>query len=116
MDGDIHLCENVADQSKLEDWMEYQDYELRDYEGLEEGLKEAQERLTSKRRTLAEEGYSAFEEIEDIEFGKSFGMTRDWGSKDGKAKTKQELAERKLSVAKTRLEAANSEELGEMIE
>ena len=114
LDGDVHLREKVADQSKLEDWMEYQNYELQNYEILEKGLKESQEELASYRKALAEEGYSAFEEIENIEFGKYYGMTLDWGSKKAKAKTKWELAERKLRVAKARSDAVQLEQSEEI--
>ena len=116
LDGDLHLCEEVADQSKLEDWMEYQNYELRKYEAMEERLKKAQERLTYRRKALAKEGYSAFEEIEGLEFGQYFGKCQAWAHKVGEAKQKQKMTERKLTVAKTRLKAAQSEELGDMVE
>ena len=67
MDGDVQLCEKVADQSEIQDWIEYQNYELQDYEQSEEGLKESQENLGSKRKALAEKVYSACEEIEELE-------------------------------------------------
>ncbi|KAI9889401.1 MAG: hypothetical protein M1814_005337 [Vezdaea aestivalis] len=116
LDGDVHLCENIADQNKLQDWMEYQNYKLMKYERLEDSLKESQGELISCRKALAEEGYSAFEEIEDIEFGKYYGMCLDWSEKEGEKERKEELAKWKLKVAKTRLEVAQSEELGEMVE
>lgn len=43
-------------------------------------------------------------------------MTLEWGSKEGEAKEKQKLAERKLRIAKKRLETAQSEELGEKVD
>ena len=116
LDGDVHLCEVSADQSKLEDWMEYQNHELLKYERLEESLKKSQERLTSNRKALTEEGYSAFEEIEDMEFGQYYSMNRDWHEKEAKAKKKEELAERKLKIAKIRLRATQSEEIGENVQ
>ncbi len=116
LDGDVHLCEVAADQSKLEDWMEYQNHELMKCERLEESLKKSQERLASNRKALAEEGYSAFEEIEDMEFGQYYSMNLDWHEREAKAKKKEELAERKLKIAKTRLGAAQSEEIGESVE
>ena len=39
LNDDTRLCEVVADQSKLEDWMEYQNHELLTYESLEQKLK-----------------------------------------------------------------------------
>ena len=116
LDGDVHLREEVAEQSKLDNWVEYQNYHLREYEKFEQNLKKAQERLPFTRRALAEEGYSVFEEIEELELGIFFSMNLEWGVKVEEAKRKQEQAERKLSVAKTRSEAANSKELGEKVE
>ena len=116
MDGDVHLREEVAEQSKLDDWVEYQNYHLREYEKFEQNLKKAQERLLSTRRALAEEGYPVFEEIEELDLGTFFSMNLEWGAKVEEAKGKQEQAERKLSVARTRSEAVNSKELGEKVE
>lgn len=108
LDGDVHLREKVAEQSKLEDWMEYQNQKLREYEDFEQNLKEAQESLVSRRKALTKEGFSAFEEIEERQFGKYYGMHLEWSSKEGKAKKEQQLAERKLRMAKKRLEIAHS--------
>lgn len=116
LDGDLQLHEEVAEQSPLDDWMEYQNCKLWQYEGLEQKLNDARERLASGRKALEEEGYPAFKDIEGLEFGKFFVINLEWGGKHAKAKKKEELAKRKLSVAKTRLEAAQSEELGGMVE
>ena len=116
LDGDSHLREEVTEQSKLDDWMEYQYYKLREYERFEERLQKVQEKLVFRRKALAEEGFSAFEEIEGLEFGKFFGMNLEWGDKEGEAKEKEQLAERKLRMVKTRSKAAQSEELGEKVE
>ena len=83
---------------------------------LQQGLKNVQEGLPSKRRELAEEGYPAFEEIEELQFGTFFGMNLEWGRKVEEAKRKQKQMERKLSVAQTRLEVAQLQELGEKVE
>ena len=116
LDGDPQLHENVAEQSKLDDWMEYQHYKLGGYEALKIRLKEVQEELASRRKLLAEAGYSAWEEIEELEFGQYLGMTFEWREKHAKAEGNKELAERKFSMAKKRLEAAQSQELGEKVE
>lgn len=116
LDGDPQLCENMAEQSKVDDWMEYQHYILGAYQGLEKKLEKYQERLASRRKALADLGYSAFEEIEGLSTGKYYGMALDWSEKEGKAKRKKELAERILRMAKERSEAAQLEELGERVE
>ncbi|KAL8904663.1 MAG: hypothetical protein Q9207_003112 [Kuettlingeria erythrocarpa] len=116
LDGDPQLCENIAEQSKVDDWMEYQHYILGGYESLEKELEKYRERLASDRKALAELGYSAFEEIEGLEFGKYYGMALEWMEKEGKAERKVKSAERELRMAKKRLEVAQLEELGERVE
>lgn len=54
LNGDVQLLEDRDKQSELNDWMEYQDHELREYEHLEKDLKETQTRLVSRRKALAE--------------------------------------------------------------
>ena len=114
LDGDVHFREQVAEQSKLDDWMEYQNYNLLRYEALERGLKEAQEELISLRKALTEEGFSAFEEFEGLNFGEYLSMIHELDNKEGEAEKKKpkELAERMLRIAKKRLETAQSEDLG----
>ncbi|KAL9025960.1 MAG: hypothetical protein Q9196_005303, partial [Gyalolechia fulgens] len=116
LDGDPQLYENVAEQSKVDDWMEYQHYKLGGYEGLEQKLEKYRGGLASDRKALVELGYSAFEEFEGLEFGKYYCMALEWSEKEGKAKQKERLAERKLRMAKKRLEAAQLEELGDRVE
>ena len=112
----IQLREKLADQSPLEDWMNYQNYKFIKYERMEESPKEFQKELASNRKMLAEDNYSAFEEIERLEFRRFIGIIEDWGNKVEETKKKQELAERKLKVAKTKWEASQSEELGDTVE
>ena len=64
----MQLLEEQDKQSKLDDWMEYEDYELLEYERLEKDLEETQARLTSRRKALADVGFSAFEGIQELEF------------------------------------------------
>ena len=96
--------------------MEYQNLHLWEYEKLEERLKTVQEKLLLKRKELAEEAHSVFEEIEGLEFGRFFGMNMEWGNKVNEVEIRQEQMEHKLRVAKTRLEAAQSKELEEKVE
>ncbi|KAL8789781.1 MAG: hypothetical protein Q9195_006673 [Heterodermia aff. obscurata] len=108
--GFTELREVVSEQSKLDDWVEYQSYHLRRYEKLERNLETVQERLLLKRKELAEEGYPVFDEIKELEFGSFFGMNIEWGYKVQEAKEKQPQMEHKLNVAETRLKAAHSKE------
>ena len=116
MNGDVQLLENRDKQSKLDDWMEYQDYELLTYERLEKDIMETQARLVSRRMSLAEAGLSAFEEFQELEFGHYYGLAVKHSSEEGKAKKKENLAERKLRLAEERLKTAELNNLGERIE
>ena len=116
LDGDMQLLEEQDKQSKLDDWMEYQDYELRTYERLEKDFKEAQERLASRRKALAEAGISAFEEVQELEFASYYSLILESSSEEGRAEKMVESAERKLRLAEKRLKAAGSNDLGESVE
>ncbi|KAL8973570.1 MAG: hypothetical protein Q9197_002193 [Variospora fuerteventurae] len=112
LDGHVQLLEVHDKQSKLDDWMEYQDYELRTYDCLEKAFKEAQERLASRRKALVEAGISAFEGIEELEFASEYSLTFEYNKEMARAEEKEELAERKLRLAEKRLKAAGSDDLG----
>lgn len=116
LDGDPQLHKEMVEQSKLDDWMEYQHYKLGEYESLEKKLDKHEERLAYERKALAELCCSAFEDIEGLEFGKYYGMAIEWSEKEAKAEEKEEIAGRKLRMAKKRFEAAQLEELGERVE
>ncbi|KAL9028904.1 MAG: hypothetical protein Q9180_007098, partial [Flavoplaca navasiana] len=116
LDGDPQLQKELVEQSKLDDWMEYQHYKLGESENMEKRLEKYQEDLASERKALAELGCSAFEDIEGLEFGKYYGMAIEWSAKEAKAEDKEEMAGRKLRMAKKRSEAAQLEELGERVE
>ena len=96
--------------------MEYQDYELREYERLEKDFKGTQERLISRRKILAEAGLSAFEGIQELEFASYYCLAIECGSEEAKAENKEKLAERKLRLAEKRLKAAESDNLEERVE
>ena len=112
----MQLLEEQNKQSKLDDWMEYQDYELREYERLRKDYKEAEARLVSRRKALEEAGISAFEGIQELEFGSYYSLAIKCSGEEGKAKKKEKLAERKLRLAEKRLKAAESDNLGERVE
>lgn len=116
LDGDVQLLEDRDKQSKMEDWMEYQDYELQEYERLEKNFKEAQAQLASRRKALAEAGVSAFEGVQELEFASYYSLVVKCGGEEAKAENEEKLAERKLRLAEKRLKAAESDDLGEMVE
>lgn len=112
----MHLLEKQDKQSQLDDWMEYQDYELREYERLEKDLKDTHARLVSRRETLAKAGISAFEGTQELEFGNYYGLAIECNREEAKANKKKESAERKLRLAEKRLKTAESNDLGERVE
>ena len=73
--------------------MEYQDYELRHYENLEKDLTETQAQLTSRWKALAEAGFSAFKEFQELEFSYYYSLAVKHSSEEGKAEEKKNLVE-----------------------
>lgn len=116
LDGDVKLLEDRDKQNKLDDWMEYQDYELRTYEHFEQDLKETQTRLASRREALTEAGIPAFEGIQELEFAKYYSLATECGREEAKAEEKMKSAQQKLRLAEKRLRAAESDDLGERVE
>ena len=95
--------------------MEYQDYELQRSEYYERDLEKAQSALTSRRNALVEAGFSAYEEIQELEIGGFIGLNREYGAEEGPAIDRRIWAKEKLELAESRLEAAESVDLGEMV-
>ena len=116
LDGNVQLLEELSKQSRLEDWMQYQDYELRTYERLKKDYSEAEARLMSRRKVLAEAGLSAFEGIQELDFATDYGLSIEYSREKGKAERKEKVAEHKLRLAETKLKAAESDDLGDMVE
>ncbi len=112
----MQLLEARDKQSKLDDWMEYQDYELRDVERFEQNLTETLARLVSRREALAKAGILAFEGIQELEFASYYSLAIECGNEEARARKKMESAERKLRLAEKRLKAAESDDLGERVE
>lgn len=111
----MQLLEDRDKQSKLDDWVEYQDYELWTYERFEQDLKETQVRLISRREALAEAGILAFEGIQELEFANYYSLAIECGREKAKAERKKKSVEQKLRLAEKRLKAAESNNLGERV-
>ncbi|KAL8941535.1 MAG: hypothetical protein Q9211_001782 [Gyalolechia sp. 1 TL-2023] len=116
LDGDVQMLEEQGKQSKLDEWMEYQDYELRVYDRLEKKFKETQEKLAPCRKALAEAGISAFEGVQELAFAEEWSLTLELSKERSRADKKVELAEGRLRLAEKRLEATGSDNLGESVE
>ncbi|KAK4964347.1 hypothetical protein LTR28_003821, partial [Elasticomyces elasticus] len=116
LEGEVRPPEDRDEQSSLDHWMEYQDYELRRYEALQRDLEEAQMALTSRRKVLAEAGLSTYEGVQELDFGCYVGLNMEHGREEGPARDKEMLAKRKLELAESRLKAAESDDLGDTVE
>lgn len=115
LDGDVRLLEDRDEQTNLDHWMDYQDYELRRYESLEEDYKKAQGRVVELRKELADAGLSAYEEIQELEFDIFYAMSAERSKEKSDAWDKWLSTDRKLELVESRLKAAESDDLGERI-
>ncbi|KAA6411556.1 MAG: hypothetical protein FRX48_04836 [Lasallia pustulata] len=116
LDGDVELLEDRDKQSKLVNWMEYQDYEYQGYESFEKDIEGAQAQLESRQKALTEAELPGFEGVyEPGNFGTRYAMAIEHHREDQKAWDKRLLAERELELAEKRLKAAQSDELGETV-
>lgn len=115
LDGDVRLLEDRDEQTSLDHWMGYQDYELRRYESLEEDYKKAQTRVVELRKELADAGLSAYEEIQELEFDIFYAMSAERSKGNSDAWDKSLSADRKLELAESKLKAAESDDLGDRI-
>ncbi|KAL9098446.1 MAG: hypothetical protein Q9163_005890 [Psora crenata] len=108
--GDLQLREDVAKQIALDDWMEYQNYEIVKYEHLERSLEESPKGIDdSAGRSWRRMGSRRSKRPKYWSPKKYQAMARD-------SRGKEDEAERKLRMAKKRLEADYSEELGRKVQ
>jgi len=114
--GDVILSEEQTTQSLLDEWMEYQDYELRLRENFQKSIEQTQTRLASNRKKLAEAGISAFEGIQELEFAGFYSKCLRCDGEEFEAEKEKQSAELKLRLAEKRLDAARSSDLGETVE
>ncbi|KAL8949550.1 MAG: hypothetical protein Q9222_004342 [Ikaeria aurantiellina] len=115
LDGDPQLLEEHDKQTELDDWMEYQDFELRKYEMLEKDLQEDRGEAASGRKALAEWGMSVEEGVEELEFAAYLGLTLECDGEAAPLKKQERLLEHKLRLAEARLRVAQSKKLGEEV-
>lgn len=114
--GDVRLLEDRDNQSDLDHWIEYQDYELAKYELLETDLENAKAALVARRKAVAEAGLTAYEGAQDLDFGGFFKLSLKYGGEEGPSLDRCISARRKLELAESRLEAAKSGNLKDIVE
>ena len=115
LDGDVRLLEDRDKQSDLDHWMEYQDYELQTGERFEMNLEKAKAILITRRDAVAEAGLTVYEEVQDLDFGGYFALSNSHRDEESPAWKRWFQAERKLELAESRLKAADSDDLGDLV-
>jgi len=116
LDNNTQLLEKQNKQSKLNNWIKYQNYELRKYEHLEKNFKKAQARLAFRRQTLAKTEISVFEEIEKLEFVSYYSLAVQCSNEKEKAKKRKKLTKRKLRLTEKKLKIVESSNLKKRVE
>lgn len=84
-------------------------------EHFEKKLEDAKAALIARRKTVAKAGLTAYEEAKDLDFGDFMQLSLAHGGEEGPAWTRWRLAERKLELAESRLKAAKSDNLRDII-
>ncbi|KAL8646623.1 MAG: hypothetical protein Q9210_006034, partial [Variospora velana] len=117
LEGDVRLLEDQEQQSKLEDWVEYQGAVIQTLESFEKKVEEACQKLESAQRALAEAGIPGFEGVyKEGNFGTYSALCIEHHKEDWQASNEKRSAQRALELAEKRLNAALSDGVGEVVE
>ncbi len=108
LDGDIQLLKEANEQKRMDEWMEYQDYELQKYEAYEKQLELFQKNLAAAHDELSKIRGSVLEDVPKLASGGFFTSAFSHNSENARIVKERELAERKLRIAEKRLEVAES--------
>ena len=116
LEGDVELLEEFDKQSKLQNWVEYQDSQYQTLEKLEKKIKEAQAKAEAMRKAADEAGVPGFDGIFDPDnFGEQMALSIQSNDKEAKAVTRRISVEKALQLAEKRLDLAQSEQFGATI-
>jgi hypothetical protein len=113
LEGDVELNQDRDQQSKLQNWIEFQDYEWQRFEKFQDDFEKAQAQLESSRKALAEAGIPGFEGVNNS-FASYYALSVKHAKEEGEARRKMKSAEQKLKFVAKRLEVARS--LGETVD
>ncbi|KAI9842955.1 MAG: hypothetical protein M1837_006692 [Sclerophora amabilis] len=121
LEGHVELREEVDKQTRLENWVEYQDSEYMTFERLEKKIEEAYDEVESAQKALAAAGHPRFENLYDPgNFTNNYVKSSVLGieSLDDENKITGEVVHARwdLNLAKKRMEAAQSDHFGETID
>src|SRR5579862_4978541 len=115
--GDVELHQEPDRQSRLDNWMEYQDYEYQILEQKEKTTEQAQGEFNSAQKELEEAGVPGFEGGYDPNsFGSYYGLSVENGSKRWQIRKEKESIDKWMGLARKRLEAAKSDDSKETVE
>lgn len=104
------------EQSKLDNWMEYQDYEYAILEKFEKDIKDTQVRLDAARKVLRDAGISGYEKVfKQGNFGITYALYVKHGNEKNRLEDQRWSAEEKIKLTERRLSAAQSHGFGETI-
>ena len=114
---DVKILQDRDQQSKLANWMEYQDYEYQGIEGFEQSIERAHQKMDSTHKALEEAGLRDYVGIFDPNsFANHCALCIESGNEESKALTNRMLRGGDLKLAQMRLEVAQSDDLGDMVE
>ncbi|KAL9103074.1 MAG: hypothetical protein Q9163_001840 [Psora crenata] len=116
LDGDVQFHQDQSKQSELDDWTEYQDYELRDYERLEMSLRATRARLAAGRKQLAEAQISGFEGIQELDDASYNRLCHENLLEEEETDWRKEFTERKLMSAERILKLTESGDLRDWVQ
>ncbi|WEW61593.1 hypothetical protein PRK78_007084 [Emydomyces testavorans] len=111
--GDVELCQDRDQQSRLATWVEYQDYQLRKLETFEKDVKKIEGVLDTARKRLTDAGISGFSSV--FEPDKMLALNFKHDGEQANAKDREDFADEALAVAKNRLRAVHSGDFGETV-
>ncbi|KAK2738632.1 hypothetical protein FQN57_006950 [Myotisia sp. PD_48] len=112
-------------QSKLDTWMEYQDYHYQVLEKVQTQLDKAQANMTNLMQQMKSARLPVFQDAEDLatffseeadkDFGVFYGLAIEQGKKESSAVENTISVKKALKIAEDRYKIAQSEELGDII-
>ncbi|KAL8707497.1 MAG: hypothetical protein Q9220_007487 [cf. Caloplaca sp. 1 TL-2023] len=113
--GEPQLLEEQSKQTELDNWMEYQNWELGLNEKLERALQDKREQVASWRKSLFESGLSVEEGVEELQLGAFLGLINECDAESAPFNQKEQMSEHKLRLLQARLKVAQSSGLSEEV-
>ena len=117
LEGDVEILPDRDQQSKLANWMEYQDIKYQGIEDFEKSIERAHQKVESTQKALEEAGLPGYEGVFDpTSFANHYGLCVESNNEETRALRKRIMVERDLKLAEKRLKVAQSDDLGDTVE